>query len=81
MKKHRRLGLLTLIACAVGVGCSDSSGGGGGAGGVAPNQEELSAFVLDLIQNETDDTSDPVETNASDFGLDADATAFDTLFQ
>lgn len=45
-----------------------------------PTGDTFNAFVIDLVQNDTADDSDPVEINDLDFEFDEDPAAFDELF-
>lgn len=77
-----RVFLWPILAALLITGCNNdkSRGGGSEPENQAPVDVEFSSFVIDLIQNQTSDQTDPVEINAQTIVLDDSADSFDELF-
>ncbi len=74
--RKKRLGLLASAVVALLAGCGGNGGGGGDAGAT-----RFDDFVIDIVQNGTFDTIDPVELNGQSFSFNEDPAAFDVLFR
>jgi len=77
----RNMLMATLIAAAI--GCGDDGGTPPDANGDAPRPNAtFTGFVIDLIEKQTADNTDPVELDFDLSDPDQDnATAYDPLFQ
>jgi len=73
--------LLILIAAMFLLGACGGGNDSNPSPSTPPAQVEFSEFVIDEINNQTEEDNEPAEVNDIDFSFNEDETAFDSLLQ